>query len=231
MRVLSRLAVFAVALAACGRASARRRAPEPAAAYFPPGAFAPTGEDAASLRRSSPARYGAIMANRYARNLAAMGESPLWPPAPPDPAGAAESYRLLVLRSLRDPAVVAVRVVRRGAAYGLVVTVLRREAGTTDGAGVVLPNPIARRDSFALDAAAWARLRAGVEAAGVWELRARPGLPGELDGDDWVLEAARGGRYHAADRWSPGATGPDSAVRALGRLLLELARAPEFDRD
>ena len=63
-------------------------------------------------------------------------------------------------------------------------------------------------------------LRNCLEAGNFWKLASRSGRAG-LDGEQWILEARAGARYHYMDRWCP----EDGVIVEVARLLLGLAPA------
>ncbi len=147
----------------------------------------------------------------YSRELAALHE-----PRLADAVGSdGEGYRFLWLRSFDSP--IAVRVQRSGT--DLVVT-----TSQTSGSAFFKAPALVRRDSVQLPRAAWEELQHELDTEEFWNLPRTSSRTG-LDGDQWILEGIRSGRYHIVDRWTPEAEGEGAAVRRLGLLLLRLGSA------
>jgi hypothetical protein len=85
--------------------------------------------------------------------------------------------------------------------------------------------PVVEEHARALTAAEAASLRGALADARFWSMPPADPRPAGLDGTVWVMEGARGGLYHAVDRWEPGERG-DAAYRALGALLVRLSGFP-----
>ena len=143
----------------------------------------------------------------YGQHLRAMREPRLCEPSD------VERYRFLWLRTFHRP--VAVRVERTEAGASLTA----RELG---GAGGYAPGELARGATRDLTSSEWAELQRKLDAAGYWTLPTDSDRMG-LDGSQWVLEGARGDRYHVVDRWTPEEAGRDAAFRELCLFLLDLA--------
>lgn len=139
----------------------------------------------------------------YTYYLDPMEEPPLSCGALPDD----EAYRFVWLRSFENP--IAIRVHRRGGAYGLVAVVL----DGNDATGGKVKN----RVSKTLSLAQWRRVEAALDDLSFWHMRtASRDLLG-IDGAMWGVEGRRGDWYHVAGRW-----GGYELVPA-GMLFLELA--------
>src|SRR5262249_36008696 len=106
----------------------------------------------------------------YVRYLETTKEPPLWCGSP----GVAESYRFLLVPSLRGEAA-CVRIERRGAAVRLVAALL----STTGGS-------IFESVNKKLEKADWDDLLARLYAVGFWESLASDSHG--FDGEDWIVE-------------------------------------------
>jgi hypothetical protein len=56
-----------------------------------------------------------------------------------------------------------------------------------------------------------------VQDAALWKLPTRQSGGAGLDGAQWIMEMAKGGRYHVIDRWSPSA---DDPVHRIGTTMM-----------
>jgi hypothetical protein len=131
-----------------------------------------------------------------------------------------DAVRFLYLRSFHHP--ISVRAMRRGATYALIGVEL-------DGAGGYEPGNVLRRDSATIDSGVWMWLTRLLSDARTWDSR-NPDELG-LDGAEWIIEAASGGKLYAIDQWSPLEFGPHENVRAFGVGMLraaKLAREPIY---
>jgi hypothetical protein len=140
----------------------------------------------------------------FTYHLDAMGEAPLSCGALPDD----ETYRFVWLRSFEDP--VAIRVYRRGGAFGLVAVVLDRD----DDFGV---GRVKKRVAKALSPAEWRRVLAVLDEVAFWRMRTSSNDLFGIDGATWGVEGRRAGRYHVAGRWGA------YALEPVGTLFIELA--------
>ena len=60
---------------------------------------------------------------------------------------------------------------------------------------------------------------ARLEGVQFWKMATKSDDPPGFDGDQWIVEARRDGRYHIVDRW----TGRDHGLESVGRHFLDLA--------
>lgn len=151
-----------------------------AAQYFPALAFS----DRPELHE--------FTAGWYERHLSAMEEPPLLKSAGRKNV---EVYRFLWLRTFHPP--LAFRLEVRGDGTGSLT------AKSASGAGGYDPGRLDSNRTLALDAKRVRQFTAALGRLDFWKLATRdPGPPG-FDGARWVLEGAKGGRYHVVDRWSP----------------------------
>ena len=165
------------------------------------GEYFPTG-----VLGDSPSQH-LFRSDWYSKHLTAMLEPSLWDASRHD--SAAEVYRFLWLRAFHHP--ISVRLTVRKDGTGLLTS------KETDGKGGYEPGKLIRNITATLsrEQTDWFRDRA--ERSGLWKLPTKqPGAAG-LDGAQWIIEAAKGGRYHIVDRWSPPA---DDPVHALGTTLM-----------
>jgi hypothetical protein len=160
--------------------------------FFPPGAL-------------SADRWRDDFLHRwYARELAALGEPPLYTRA--GEAGA-HVYRFLWLRSFHPSIVVRLEVHPDGRG-----TIVFRERGFQG-------RDVDQAWQRNLDATATRTFMDALARADFWSMTEEPGVG--CDGAEWVLEGVAGSRYHAASRWSP----TEGAYRDAMLLLVSLAGA------
>jgi hypothetical protein len=151
----------------------------PTGPYFPPLVF----EQEGSLNE--------FVATWYGKHLKAMSEPSLWELSRNAPAVAA--YRFLWLPTFDRP--VCVRAEKRGTSATLVLLIL-------DGKGGYEPGDVAVMKERKLSSAEWAEIERLTERAKFWELPTKGGESG-CDGEKYIFEAVRDGRYHIVVRWSP----------------------------
>jgi hypothetical protein len=171
--------------------------------YFPKGTFKFMHSD------------GSFAAGWYASQLAAMKEEPLM--------GRSEEsetvYRFLLLPSFSHG--VAVRLTLHSDGTGTAVT---RVLG---GKGGYAPGKVTLEKSRNLSPAEAAQFQNQLESAKFWKTSTEPGpdSPGGCDGTEWVMEGAKGGKYHVVDRWEGG------ALRGIGSYMLKtVGQAPDADK-
>ncbi|WP_439621472.1 hypothetical protein [Gemmata sp.] len=133
-------------------------------------------------------------------------ERPLYPPAPDQP----PVYRLLFLPTFTRPALV--RVTNAGG--------WRLVRKHTNGRGGYEPGRLASEAERELTPGEAKRLTKQIERASFWDMPSSERADG-LDGWRCVVEGARDGRYHVADRWSPRRT----PFAELAEFLLGLSGA------
>lgn len=142
----------------------------------------------------------------YSKHLKAMQEPSLYDPSNSEK----ESYRFLWLRSFDHP--VAIRLFRSSGTPTLTVKEL-------DGTGGHEPGHIILDKTRSIPESEWKSFRDVVEHQCYWRLANDNDKSAGNDGAQWILEAAREGRYHVVDRWSPSS----GDYRELGLYLLKLA--------
>ncbi len=146
--------------------------------YFPKDTFSGSWENA-----------DAFVNDWYGKHLKAMGEKSLLNISNEN----AEVYRFLWLRTFHHPIFVKVE---RGQNE---VKLFTKEL---DGAGGYEPGKVLRINNHILTKDEWCKFLALLEKANYWKLPTENEVLGN-DGAEWILEAVKGGRYHAVDRWSP----------------------------
>jgi hypothetical protein len=161
--------------------------------YFPSGSFDDSNTDV-------------FMADWYSHELRVLGEPPLSressgasPGSSSD--GVVESYRFLWLRTFDPPIVVRMDVKADGT--GMVTAkVADGQAGFPDTSNRVVENR-----SRALTREQTAAFLALINRTNFWSIATNidPGdaMDVQTDGSEWVLEGAKGGKYHVVARWSP----------------------------
>jgi hypothetical protein len=180
----------------------------------------------AGSRSMFPVRALADRDAWYGSQLRAGGEGPLCAEASPTD----EVYRLAWIPSFHHT--VIVRVEKRGSDYSF-------SAAQLSGAGGYEPGTLGDKVSESLSESEWNVWLELLSQSRFWRAHTiaddtvfdasgkRTELVG-LDGAEWLLEAVRGGEYHAVDRWSPLANGPDAAFRrACSWLLHRSGFAPD----
>jgi hypothetical protein len=170
-------------------------------ALFPPATFSTNAEVDGLLRRW------------YGRFLRAFGEGSLACAGGEADRKTGETYRLLWTPSTTR--------MRRPGVHALLIVVTRVSAETRI-TGKTLPwarGPVARTSaSRRLAASEWRALESLLERADFWQSE-RLGPP-TIDGDLWLFEGRRPGRYQAVAR----ASGRLGAFSDLGAELLKLAK-------
>jgi hypothetical protein len=168
------------------------------AKYFPAGTFS-----------IEPDSYGDVFIRyMYSKALALMEEPSLSCGVQKE----VEAYRFLRYPAFGAP--VAARVFRYGNLYRLEAVVL---SGTTETRRL-LPH-VSRRVTRDVSREQWLSVLAKLDDVRFWQLPTiSPGLWTGRDGEQWIVDAHRDGRYHIVDRWM-GADG----IESVGRLLLGLA--------
>ncbi len=151
-----------------------------AAAFFP------------AQPEDGPGGLGEFRVEWYSKHLKAMKEPSLWGLS--RNAGGPESYRLLLLPSFTHP--IAVRITKDGVGATLRAVVLT-------GKGGYEPGRVAIDRTLSLDAGQWAGLEKEIEAAEFWSLPTTVADDSGTDGEQYVVEGLKGGRYHVVDRWEP----------------------------
>jgi len=108
----------------------------------------------------------------------------------------AESYRFLWLRTFHHPVSARLDVAGDGAGE-LVVKVL-------SGAGGYNPGHLIQNRRIKVSKESVDHFLELLNKADFWNVPTEPELGGVgCDGAQWIIEAAKGGRYHVVDRWSP----------------------------
>lgn len=163
--------------------------------YFPPHTFS----------NSVPIETGVV--SWYSKHLSALSEPSLWKASKEV---RHELYRFLWLRTWDPP---------------LSIRVERNEDGTATltlkvatGSGGYEPGKLNVAQTKKLTKEQSDTIADRFTASGFWDMASTETSSGR-DGAQWVLEAAKNGRYHVVDRWSP-KVGP---IRDLALHILELS--------
>jgi len=183
------------------------REPEPAAdeteagtvtttTYWPPGFFS---EDNDGLDRHMRGWYG--------RHLAAMGEPSLYEAREDD----VEAYRFIHLPTWGRP--VVVRIEKRGSTVRMTHRILSGQGGYD-------PGELTTDTTTAATEAQLDSVRDAIDEADFWDLPVTADLG--MDGEQWIIEAARDGRYHLVDRWTPAPDGDHAEFVAACAALQAL---------
>jgi hypothetical protein len=178
--------------------------------YFPPGSLAATTYD------------HEFLASWYSKHLKALEEPSVWHLSLQKPP--VEVYRFLYLRSFDHPIAVRLSIAADGTG-----ALTSKE---TNGAGGYEPGSLIRNRTVKLSEKRVESFREKVEELGFWKLPTWP-EPDEktvgVDGAQWILEAAEGGRYHVVDRWSPHSDDPIHKIATM--LMIDMARFEIPHRD
>lgn len=177
-------------------------------AYFPTGTF----DDSASDQ---------FLAGYYSTELKMLGEPSLLKPA----GGAVEIYRLLWLRTFDQP--IAVRLDVNPDGTGIVTTKMADgQGGFPNTSKKIVENvsrPVKREQVQAFLAL--------IARTSFWSISTNEDPEDTMDigqdGSEWVLEGAKGGKYHVVSRWSPDVNrvGGCRAVQEIGTALaMDVAR-------
>jgi hypothetical protein len=89
-----------------------------------------------------------------------------------------------------------------------------------NGAGGYEPGELIVDRTYPITNEEWDQFAGLIEQACYWR---QPTEDNEMHGEDgaqWILEGAKGGRYHIVDRWSPN----DGSYRETCLYLLKLSR-------
>lgn len=168
--------------------------PAQTAAFFPPHTWADSVDT--------------FTADWYGKHLRAMGEPSLWTAS----SRGETAYRFLWLRTWGRP--IAVRVTFDGAKAHLYATRLSGDGGYDPGKVDV------RRDRD-LALGDWQHIEAALASAS-YDTTDVAGDMG-LDGAQWIIERAKGGKYRLVERWTPTKTGKYAAFRAACDVFVDLA--------
>jgi hypothetical protein len=136
----------------------------------------------------------------YSKHLKVMKEPSLWKLSETD--RSATVYRFLWLPTFDHP--VSVRLVRCNEGAVLRAVLL-------SGRGGYEPGKIAVSKTAKITGKHWEDFQRLLDKVKPWEMPTKNPDAGGNDGDQLILEAARAGRYHIVDRWSPNA-GDDYAT-------------------
>ncbi len=160
--------------------------------YFPPQTFTD--------------RAGEILVHWFSRELYALEEKPLWPPA----SGNQRTYRITLLPSFSPPESVTLTVSADGSGQiNFRAADSRRQHLSVDSGSTMTPQQVAGFSQSLYDLQFWQlptqlpQLRREIE----------------MDGTEWILEGVEDGKYHVVLRWCPGTTPFGQA----GRNLFEFA--------
>lgn len=149
--------------------------------YFPPHAFCREGETEHCERW-------------YVPHLRAMGEPSLWELSK---SKTEESYRFLWLRTFNRPVSARLTIAEDGSGQ-LAIKVL-------SGSGGYKPGKLIKNRSIEVSKDSVDYFRQLLDKAEFWTAPTEEKENGtvNLDGAQWIIEAAKGGQYHVVDRWSP----------------------------
>jgi hypothetical protein len=164
--------------------------------YFPDGVL------------SADERSDQFRSEWYSKQLHALNEPSLWELSNSKDEGR-ESYRLLWLRTFHHPVAVRVDIGANG--------VGRLFLKMASGAGGYAPGELMRDETVTLEKVETDQLLTMFKKNGFWTLASLDESKIGADGAQWVIEGAKGGRYHIVDRWSP----TDGAVRVIGLSLIK----------
>jgi hypothetical protein len=154
-------------------------------------------------------RAGDFLVRWYSADMYALGEKPLWPPSNE----LETTYRLTCLPAFSGPAVVTVSVSPDGDGRISIRTIDRNREVTKVDETVLAP-----RDQIS-------RFFALLEQAHFWTTPTELPTRG-LDGEDWIMEEVKAGKYRTIVRWSPDfgrQTAEEVGFAEAGRLLFEIA--------
>jgi hypothetical protein len=165
--------------------------------YFPPGSLAATTEK------------HEFFASWFSKHLKALGEPSVWHLSLQKPP--VEVYRFLYLRSFDHPIAVRLSIAADGTG-----SLTSKEM---DGQGGYEPGATIRNRTVKLSGKRVELFREKVEELGFWKLSTWPDPNDRIgvDGARWIVEAAKDGRYHIVDRWSPERGDP---ILVIGRMLM-----------
>ena len=171
--------------------------------FCPPPYFPSPGQTAQCGVESSFAEAASLA-------LARMREPMLYPPTALD--AASGIYRLMCLPSFGSP--YCVRVQRT---EGTRIAVYKE----TNGTGGYDPGHLARESTVELSVDQWQRFEEVLDKQYFWSTPLR-GLPGGLDGEEWIAEGARANAYRAIYRWGGGTA--DAILRGLCAIAPDIGR-------
>lgn len=168
--------------------------------YFPPGIF--TKHAADFPPQSFTSVFPDFQVLWFSREMYALEEKPLWPPAPENE----PTYRITVLPAFSAPESVSLEVLADGSGdINFRTTDSLHLHLSAESAGKISTQQVA---DFA----------ASLDHIKFWQLPAESPQRG-FDGAEWLLEGRQDGRYHIVDRWCPGKT----SFGDVGRRLFDLA--------
>jgi hypothetical protein len=160
--------------------------------YFPVGALS-------SFEQSDKGR-----ARWYSAQLKALDEPSLLETSKNS---ALQAYRFVWLRTFHHPVVVRLDVMSDGS--GILTVKI------TNGAGGYEPGKLIENTSVPVTRKQTEEFLKRVNSLGFWELPSFDESHSGFDGSRWIIEGVKDGKYHVADRWTPG----KGSVHDLGAML------------
>lgn len=158
-------------------------------------------------------RYGSDMKLRsYAFYLSEMGEFSIYAKCKNSHA---EIYRFLNAPSFSPP--YTVTATREKNKIEINYTI-----GTQQGDETT--KPLFTQTSKNLSFGEWVELQALLNKINFYGINVTSSRNEGLDGEDWLFEGCRAGKYHLVDRWSPLPNEEEESLIQLGELLIHLAK-------
>lgn len=118
-----------------------------------------------------------------------------------------QTYRFVWLRTFHHP--IAVRLDVMGNGSGVLTVKI------ANGAGGYEPGKLIENTSAPVTQKQTEEFLKRIDSLGFWELPSFDESQSGFDGSRWIVEGVKDGKYHVADRWTPG-KGP---VHDLGAML------------
>jgi hypothetical protein len=141
----------------------------------------------------------------YSKHLKAMREPSLWRLSERD--RSATVYGFLWLPTFHRP--VSVRLVQSGEGATLHAVLLSGRGGCNPGKIVVSM-------SAKIAGQPWEDFKRLLDKVRVWKMPTTDPGPDGCDGDQLIVEAVSGGRYHIVDRWTPAGDGDYGSSAGIG---------------
>jgi hypothetical protein len=159
------------------------------AGYFPSGSFDDSNADV-------------FMADWYSHELQVLNEQPLAQQSSGQPSGGAvEAYRFLWLRTFDAP--IAIRLEVKADGTGMVTA----KIANGQGGYPETSTKVVEKRSRALTREQTAAFLALINRTNFWgivtNIDSADTMDVQTEGSEWVLEGAKGGKYHVVARWSP----------------------------